>query len=694
MTEADPTSIGKGPTAAVSPGISRASAALLLVAAMLAAVGVYANHFDNGFRFDDIHTIVDNPAIRTPDSWREFYARGSESFSVLDTNRSYRPLVTHSLALDYAAASGLVPRRFHATVFAAFLAEALLVFALARRAYALLVPSGDARLFAVAVAALRLLHAALPETLNYHIARSDVFATTFVLLGLWVYAALPRLRPLQLGAVIAGLGILAKEPAAVYPALLGAWALLIERRGFLRSILAALPAAVLCGGVFWWTRGMQGPALSWGGVDPLTYAATQAWVVPQYLLFFLAPFGAAVDHDQRFLAVSDPRVSGGAAVLLLLIVLSLVAARRPRGRLFAFGVVWFFVAAAPTSSFVPLYEARNDHRVYFPFVGLTFAFLAMADAFRSKIVAWARSAGEGAKTGRLLGAAFVALLAAHGAGVVVRNGVWSSEVTLWEEAVSRAPGNGRAWMNAGLARMQEGSLDVALAHFQRARSLEPRWALLEINLGILKDAKGEFAASDEHFRAAAALTPRDARVPLWNGRRLMKRGRAFEAAAEFGTAVRLAPRDLAARREHLAALEAAELPAQLVQAAAEARKEFPKDAVIAAALDRLPPTVRAAAEAAAKVPPAAAAYAELSSTLYYVKRHAAAAAAARTAVDLDPACLAGWINLGAAYGGLGRYADEIAACREALRLDPKNRLAAANLAWAEAQLAASTRPAR
>ena len=39
----------------------------------------------------------------------------------------------------------------------------------------------------------------------------------------------------------------------------------------------------------------------------------------------------------------------------------------------AFGILWFFLALLPTSSIVPLAEVLNDHRMYFPFVGLTLA---------------------------------------------------------------------------------------------------------------------------------------------------------------------------------------------------------------------------------------------------------------------------------------------------------------------------------
>jgi tetratricopeptide (TPR) repeat protein len=565
---------------------------------------------------------------------------------------------------------------------------------LARRAYAALVPDGDARLFAVAVAALRLLHAALPETLNYHLARSDVFSTFAAAAGLWVFAAFPRLRSLHLGALIAAAGILAKEPVAVYPGLVGAWVLIVERRGIGAAVLATLPAAVVCGGVFWWTRGMQGPAMTWGGVDRATYLLTQAWVVPQYLWFFLWPAGATVDHDQEFLTQwSDLRVLGGAAILLAALFAAACALRRPRGRLFAFGLAWAALALAPSSSVVPLYEARNDHRVFFPFLGLTIALVAAFAAGADAVLRQARAAGKERFARGALAAAFVLFLGAHAAAVVARNRTWSSAVALWEEAAVRAPRNGRAAMNAGSARMRRADYDAALAHFLRARTLTPRYALLEINLGILKDELGDFAAADEHFRLAAEYQPRDARVPYWNGRRRMRRGDAFSAAADFGLAVRLAPGDPAARRDLLAALEAAELPAQLVAAAAEARAAFPKDPVIAAAIDRLPPQVRAAAEKAARVPPSAEAYAELSAALFGAKRYAAAVSAARTATELDPTRLDAWNNLGAAYGGLGRYSEEIAACREALKIDPQNRLARANLARAEAQAAAASRAA-
>jgi hypothetical protein len=66
---------------------------------VLAVVLVYSNHFDNAFHFDDFHTVTDNPYIRSLRNIPQFFTN-AETFSTLPTNRSYRPLISTSLALD------------------------------------------------------------------------------------------------------------------------------------------------------------------------------------------------------------------------------------------------------------------------------------------------------------------------------------------------------------------------------------------------------------------------------------------------------------------------------------------------------------------------------------------------------------------------------------------------------------------
>src|SRR6202795_1509740 len=96
--------------------------ALLLIALPAA----YANHFQNGFHFDDAHTIVNNAAIRELRNIPLFF-RDATTFSSLPSNQSYRPLVSTLLAIDYRLAGGLRPLWFHLCHFALFLPLTLLL---------------------------------------------------------------------------------------------------------------------------------------------------------------------------------------------------------------------------------------------------------------------------------------------------------------------------------------------------------------------------------------------------------------------------------------------------------------------------------------------------------------------------------------------------------------------------------------
>src|SRR5207237_9965956 len=86
----------------------------------------YANHFHNGFHFDDQHTIVNNASIRELRNIPLFF-RDATTFSAIPTNQSYRPLVSTLLAIDYRLAHGLQSFWFHLSIFAPFITVTLLL---------------------------------------------------------------------------------------------------------------------------------------------------------------------------------------------------------------------------------------------------------------------------------------------------------------------------------------------------------------------------------------------------------------------------------------------------------------------------------------------------------------------------------------------------------------------------------------
>src|SRR5262245_51841284 len=102
----------------------------------LAALGVcalllvaYANHFQNGFHFDDTHAIVDNPAIRSVSNIPRYFVDAT-TFSVLPLNQSYRPVLQTTLAIDYRLAGGYFPVTFQTQSFVWFVLQLVLMYGL------------------------------------------------------------------------------------------------------------------------------------------------------------------------------------------------------------------------------------------------------------------------------------------------------------------------------------------------------------------------------------------------------------------------------------------------------------------------------------------------------------------------------------------------------------------------------------
>src|SRR6266850_1667481 len=172
---------------------------------------VYANHFRNAFQFDDSHTVESNLFVRDLRNIPRFFT-DARTFSSLPSNQSYRPVVTTTLAVDYAL-GGLDPLPFHLDSFAWFLLECLLLAALFRR----ILNSDWGALFGAALVGL---HPANAETVNYVIARSDVLSALGAIACVWLWAASYRARRLHLYLVPAVLGVLAKSQGAMAAPLL------------------------------------------------------------------------------------------------------------------------------------------------------------------------------------------------------------------------------------------------------------------------------------------------------------------------------------------------------------------------------------------------------------------------------------------------------------------------------------------
>src|SRR5690242_4581151 len=85
------------------------------------------------------------------------------------------------------------------------------------------------------------------------------------------------------------------------------------------------------------------------------------------------PYHLTADTDfEPMGSVLLPAAWLGFVFVIAIILIAMWASRRKKWRPAAFGLWWFLFALVPTAIF-PLAEVENDHRMFFPFVGLALA---------------------------------------------------------------------------------------------------------------------------------------------------------------------------------------------------------------------------------------------------------------------------------------------------------------------------------
>jgi tetratricopeptide (TPR) repeat protein len=593
-----------------------AVAALLLVA--------YSNHFRNGFHFDDSHSIQDNIYVRELKHIPRYF-RDATTFSVLPLNQSYRPVLQTTFAIDYWLGGGYNPLAFQIDTFIWFVlllvAMASLYLSITRDAWVTLV--------AISVYAL---HPVCAETVNYIVQRGDLLSTLGVVGALVIYVRWPAQRRTGLYLIPFVLAALVKPPALVFPALLAAYLALFDRRARIAPSIA--PAVVLTIVLAWWLSHMNPPTATTGASDGARYLWTQPYVAARYFLMFFAPTGLSADNDWSLVTgPSDSRTLIGLAFVAALAWTTWRLSRADTTRPVAFGLIWFIITLLPTS-LTPLAEVANDHRMFFPFVGLSLAVTVAAALVLARVVS--------SRSRFAIGAVSIAvILLAESAAVYARNEVWRTDEALWRDVVEKSPRNGRGWMNYGLTLMSRADYQGATDAFNTALPLTPNYHLLEINMGLAYGGLKQPAEAERHFLRAISIEPLD-----WRSHRYY--------AGWLGGAAR---------------------PADALAHARIARELNPAD------LDVIPIEQRVASVDGTPDYHLARSLAE-----YQMGRYRESIASARRALALRPSYAEAWNNVAAGHIALREWDQGIAACEEALRLNPSLQIARNNLNFARQQM--------
>jgi len=663
---------------------------------LLVLIAAYANHFNNGFHFDDSHTVVDNVHIRTLKNIPAFFS-DPKMFSADPLHWSLRPVVTTTLAIDYWIAGGLTPFYFQLSTFIWFVFLGMLIFFMYKNLLYKAIDHTWATYIALAATAWYILHTANAETVNYIIARSDVLSTFCIVASFLIYIAFPAKRKLFLYAVPAVISVFAKETVLVLIILLFFYILLFEdglsifdlfkSKNFKKTggtITKILPLFfILVAAQIYFLSKITGTT---GISNPLfSYLLTQAYVWLHYFIAFFLPMNLSADTDWGTITnVFDERIILGLVFVIILIITIFKTSRKTETRPIAFGLIWFAAALLPTSV-VPLSEITNDHRMFFPFIGLSLSVVTYIGLLLTKMNE------KNIRTGRyriLVITCFMLVLVLNVYGVHQRNKIWKNEETLWLDVTVKSPLNGRGLMNYGLTQMAKGNYDVADIYFEKATQYLPYYNSLYINIGILKGATGHPMEAEENFRKAINLSPNTFDSYVYYARYLKQAGRDTAAIAMAEKAVHINPYSVMALQILMSVYNNLGAWDKLQETATKVLAILPNDADAQKFLQagknhtgvviiNQQPTHKALT---------ANDYIDLSLKYYNEKNYTKSIEACLQAIKLKPDAAVAYNNMGASYNMLQQWQKGFDACTRALQIDPNNKLAMGNLNRAKSNL--------
>ncbi len=665
---------------------------LYLALVIIVTCIVYSNHFYNAFHFDDFHTVENNLYIRNLKNIPLFF-KDATTFSTLPSNQAYRPIVTTSLAIDYWLGNGYNLFYFHLLTFVFYLIQGVLMLLFFRKIFDIAYKNPWNEYIALIAVAWYLLHPAMAETVNYVIARSDTQSTFFVILAfvLYTYSAFCRKTFLYLLPIV--LGTLAKPTAVMFAPILFFYIVFFEKntgiadffkgnylKKTINSVVRVLPALVACALLYWWVDRFTPKTWQAGGNSPWLYLITQPFVITYYFGSLFLPIHLSADTDWQLLTnIWDIRFFAGTLFIVTMLTIAVYFSKKASTHPISFGILWFFLALVPSSSIIPLGEVMNDHRMFFPFVGLVMAVVWGVALLLLRYKAFYE------KYSTAILSAIVIILIGYGVGTYQRNEVWKTEESLWYDVTVKSPKNYRGLMNYGLAKMTKGEYAIAEKYFTDALAGLPNYATLHINLAVLKEAMGDKVTAETYFKNALLLNNNSADSYFFYSRFLVNQFRYAEAAPLLTKAIEISPAYLLARELLMKVYDNQEQYDKLTQLAESTLQIAPDNAEAlrfresaAKKQNRLGLELEQI-----KQSPGADKYLALSLSYYQVGQYQKSIDMALEAIKLKADYAEAYNNIGSAYNELKQYDKAIPFLKKALTLKPDFPLAKNNLILSE-----------
>ena len=275
-----------------------------------------------------------------------------------------------------------------------------------------------------------------------------------------------------------------------------------------------------------YSRGRQVYSIGKDSYSEKVYFLSELEIIAFYYLKLLfLPFNQSVFPDFPAFNIEHWKTLIGALFALVLLSIYCLSSNL---RLISFSFFWYIVTIMPYSSFIPLTDLVSEHRTYLPNIGF---FLAVSTGLAASLTS----------KNRLITLSFIlAILVSASLLTLKRNYIWQSEISLWEDAVKKAPEDVKSINALGVAYIKARKNDKARSVFQKGLNVDPFNHKFHINMGILFKNDGNLDKAEEHFKLAASIST-DYLAFINLGSVYLERDLYFEGIQEFNKALRNKP---------------------------------------------------------------------------------------------------------------------------------------------------------
>jgi len=442
----------------------------------------YSNTFQASWHLDDYPTVVENPRLHLSDLspraiFKTLFSRPG-SFGNL-----YRPVACLSLALNWYFGQEQVEGYHFVNICIHFLAAFFLFLTILNLYQSPGLAGKDAGngfWIALLAAALWALNPVQTQAVTYIVQRMASLAAMFYIIGLYLYVkgrtGGPRRRRLVFFAAclvsfIFALG--SKENAAAFPA-----ALILVEAVFFRGLdrfknkkriwgPTAIATVLLILVAVFLAAGAIEPSILKGYQNRSFTLSQRLMTQPRVVLFYLTllfypmPQRLSIEHDVAVSTSLFEPWTTFPAILSVALLIGIGLSQIKKRSVAAFGLLFFFLNHLIESTILPL-ELIFEHRNY---LASMFLFFPVAAAL-VRLVGFYQA--RKSFIGKALIGFMVLLVTGMGISAYMRNLAWSSEKTLWEDAIRKAPARARPAYNLARYYAKNGHTNAALQLYQKA----------------------------------------------------------------------------------------------------------------------------------------------------------------------------------------------------------------------------------